>query len=133
MMRAGSIREVFRRYRDNWRGYVRQFRVLLAVALLAALADMATTIRFMLIEGPEAEGHPAVRLVAMALGPVLGPILGKLCQFMAVVALTIYLRRYALYIFVAVIILNTWAAWYNLWGRHLYYPRLLHWLDLLCL
>jgi hypothetical protein len=45
------------------------------------------------------------------------------------VALTIYLRRWAIYIFVAVIILYAWAAWYNIWGCDLYYPRLLDWLD----
>lgn len=128
-----SIDDVVKRYRENWRGYVRRFGVLLAVTLLAALADAASTIYFMLVEGPEAESHPAVRFMASILGPVLGPLLGKACQFFVVIGLTVYLRRHALYIFVAVIILYTWAAWFNIWGRDLYYPRLLHWLDLLSL
>jgi len=54
-------------------------------------------------------------------------IVGKLCQFIVVVCLTVYLRRCAAYIFVAVIVLYTWAAWYNVWGCELYYPRLLDW------
>lgn len=128
-----SIDDVVKRYRENWRGYVRRFRVLLAVTLLAALADAVSTVYFMLVEGPEAESHPAVWFMAGLLGPVLGPLVGKACQFFVVIGLTVYLRRYALYIFVAVIVLYSWAAWFNIWGRHLYYPRLLHWLDLLSL
>jgi hypothetical protein len=42
--------------------------------------------------------------------------MGKLFQLMVVVALTVYLRRWAVYVFVAVIILHAWAAWYNVWG-----------------
>jgi hypothetical protein len=128
-----SIDDVVKRYRENWQGYARQFQVLLVVTLLAALADAVSTVYFMLVEGPDAETHPAVRFMAGLLGPVLGPLAGKACQFFVVIGLTVYLRRYALYIFVAVIILYTWAAWYNIWGRDLYYPRLLYWLDLLSL
>jgi hypothetical protein len=128
-----SIDDVVERYRENWHGYVRQFRVLLVVTLLAALADAVSTVYFMLVEGPQAETHPAVRFMAGLLGPVLGPLAGKACQFFVVIGLTVYLRRHALYIFVAVIILYTWAAWFNIWGRDFYYPRLLYWLDLLSL
>ena len=128
-MRIRSIRDIIERFRTNWSGYVREYRVLLILTVLAALADGVSTVYFMLLGGPEAEGHPAVRLVSMVLGPVFGPILGKLCQFAAVVALTVYLRRWAACIFVAVIVLYTWATWYNVWGCELYYPRLLEWLD----
>jgi hypothetical protein len=100
-MRIRSIDDVLRRYRENWRGYVRQFGVLLVVTLVAALADAASTIYFMLIDGPGAETHPAVRLVASLLGPVLGPLVGKAIQFFVVIAVTVYLRRHALYIFVS--------------------------------
>jgi len=97
--------------------------------VLAALADGASTAYFMLRAGADAEGHPAVRLVSAVMGSILGPIVGKLCQLIVVVGLTVYLRRWAAYIFVAVIVLYTWAAWYNVWGCDLYYPRLLDWLD----
>lgn len=127
----GTARWIRERLRENWRGYVREYWVWLFLAVLAALADMAATIHFMCSAGPEAEEHPAIRLVSMVLGPVLGPILGKLCQFAVVILLTVYLRRYALYIFVTVIILYAWAAWYNVWGCEFYCPRLLRMLEYL--
>jgi len=126
---SGTAGRIAARLRENGRGYVRRYWVWLVLTVLAALADMATTIHFMRAAGPQAEGHPAIRLVSMALGPVLGPVLGKLCQLAVVILLTVYLRRHALYIFVAVIILYAWAAWYNLWGCDLYCPRLLDWLE----
>lgn len=128
-MRVRSISDIVKRFRTNWSGYAREYRVLLILTVLAALADGVSTVYFMLRAGPDAEGHPAVRLVSMLLGPVFGPILGKLCQLIVVVALTVYLRRWATCIFVAVIVLYAWAAWYNVWGCELYYPRLLEWLD----
>ncbi len=82
-------------------------------------------------DGPEAEGHPAVRFVSIILGPILGPIVGKLCQLAAVLLVTIYLRRWARVILIAVTILYAWATWYNLWGCTLYYARLLQLLELL--
>jgi hypothetical protein len=124
-----SAADIVGRFRTNWDGYVREYRVFLILTVLAALADAASTVYFMLQAGPDAEGHPAVRLVSAVFGPIAGPIVGKLCQFIVVVALTVYLRRWAAYIFVAVIILYTWAAWYNVWGCDLYYPRLPDWLD----
>jgi hypothetical protein len=115
-MRVRSISDIIERFRTNWSGYVREYRFLLALAVFAALADAVSTVYFMLRAGPDAEGHPAIRLVSMVLGPVFGPIVGKLFQFIVVVALTVYLRRWATCIFVAVIVLYTWAAWYNVWG-----------------
>jgi len=117
------------RFRVNWEGYIRDYRVFLILTVFAALADAASTVYFMLRAGPDAEGHPAIRLISAVFGTILGPIAGKLCQFIAVVALTVYLRSCAAYIFVAVIVLYAWAAWYNVWGCDLYYPRLLYWLD----
>jgi mannose/fructose/N-acetylgalactosamine-specific phosphotransferase system component IID len=110
------MEDIQKRLRMNWEGYIRQYRVLLALTILAALADAASTIYFMLRTGPDAEGHPAIRVVSTVFGPILGPIISKLLQLTVVVALTVYLRRLATYIFVAVIVLYAWAAWYNVWG-----------------
>lgn len=123
-----ALRERFRR---NWPGYVAQYRVLLLLTLLAALADMVSTFHFMRHEGPEAEAHPVIRLVSMVLGPLWGPLVGKACQLAAVVAVTVCYRRHAVYVFVPVIMLYGWAAWYNIWGCHLYQPRLLWLLECL--
>jgi len=128
-MRIRSVSDIVERFRVNWEGYGHECRVFLILTVLAALADASSTVYFMLRAGPDAEGHPAIRLIAAVFGSILGPIVGKLCQFTAVVALTVYLRRWAAYIFVAVIVLYAWAAWYNVWGCDLYSPRLLDWLD----
>jgi hypothetical protein len=124
-----SFRDVATRFRENWHGYVQQYRVFLVLAVLASLADMASTVYFMLIRGAGAEQHPAVRTFSYILGPILGPVLGKTVQFFVVIGLTVFLRRGALYIFVTVIVLYAWAAWYNVWGHEHYYPRLLDWLE----
>lgn len=131
MTQIRTIRDIPERFRVNWQGYLRRYWIFLVLIIIAAAADMFSTIRFMLLEGPEAEGHPAVRLLANFLGPVIGPVVGKICQFAVVIAVTVYLRRWAVYIFVTVIILYTWAAWYNIWGQYLYYPRLLKLLEYL--
>jgi hypothetical protein len=115
-MRIRSVKDIVERFRTNWEGYIREFRVFLTLTVLAAVADAASTVYFMLRTGPDAEGHPAIRMISAVFGPMLGPILGKLFQLTVIVSLTIYLRRWATYIFAAVIILYAWAAWYNVWG-----------------
>ncbi len=131
MTQIRTISDIVECFRVNWQGYLRRYWIFLVLTILAAAADMFSTIRFMLVEGPQAEGHPAVRLFAAFFGPVLGPVVGKLCQFAVIIPVTVYLRRWAVYIFVTVIILYTWAAWYNIWGQYLYYPRLLKLLEYL--
>ena len=113
-MQMRTTADVIARLRANWCGYLREYRILLILLGIAALADTLSTIYFMLLDDPAAERHPAIRVVSIVLGPVLGPIVGKLCQIAAVLAVTVYLRRLALYILVAVIILYAWAAWYNI-------------------
>ena len=58
-MRINSVEDLLIRFRTNWEGYIRQYRVLLALTVLAAIADAASTIYFMLQAGPDAESHPA--------------------------------------------------------------------------
>ena len=90
---------------------------------------MASTIYFMLSRGAGAEEHPAVRTFSYMLGPIFGPAFGKTVQFFVIIGLTVFLRRWAIHIFITVIILYTWAAWYNVWGQDLYYPRFLQILN----
>ena len=124
-----TMQDVVERLQTNWQGYVRTYWPFLILVSLAAMADMLSTVYFMIVMGPDVERHPTVRLFSTLLGPVAGPIIGKLWQFAALLAVTVYLRRWARYIFVTVIFLYTWAAWYNIWGYHVYYPVLLHWID----
>jgi hypothetical protein len=114
-------------------GYVREYRIFLILVLLASLADMASTIRFMVYAGPQAELHPTVRFVSEFLGPWLGPVVGKAIQVIVIITLTVFLRRWAIFIFIPVIILYAWAAWHNVWGYQTYYPPLLHFLERLAI
>ena len=129
MSQLKTFGDVRTRFRENWPGYVRRYRVLLILTFLASLADMASTIHFMLNHGPAAEGHPVVRAVSLVLGPILGPMLGKAVQFLVAIVVTVFLRRWAAYILIPLIILYAWAAWFNLWGYEVYYPRLLQMLE----
>lgn len=122
-----ALQNVLDRFRQNSVGYFRDYRVPLCLIVITSVLDGISTIYFMAAEGADSEVHPAVRLVAQFLGPVAGPIMGKACQFVAILLVTVYLRRQAKYIFLVVIILYAWAAWYNVWGRDLYVPRLLNW------
>ncbi|MBM4025554.1 MAG: hypothetical protein FJ280_09120 [Planctomycetes bacterium] len=128
-----SLDDIRTRLRENWAGYVPQYRVFLVLVVLASVADMVSTIHFMLYAGPQAELHPTIRFLSQLFGPVLGPMLGKSIQVIVIITLTVFLRRWATFIFVPVIILYAWAAWYNVWGYHLYYPRLLHILEYLAI
>jgi hypothetical protein len=131
MAQLRSLEDIRTRLRENWDDYVREYRIFLILLLLASAADAASTVYFMVQRGAGAELHPAVRSVSYLFGPVLGPILGKAVQVVVVVVLTVYFRRRAIFIFVPVIILYAWAAWYNVWGHRLYYPNLLWILDCL--
>ena len=129
MVQTRSIHDIRERFKANWRGYLRRYWIFIVLTVLAATADTYSTIYFMRFEGVDTERHPTIRLLSFFLGPVLGPIVGKLWQLIAIFAVTVYLRRWAIYIFVTVIILYTWAAWYNIWGRFLYVPMLVDFLD----
>jgi hypothetical protein len=122
-----AMRIVLDRFRLNSVGYFRDFRVPLCLIVMASVLDGISTMYFMAAEGADSEVHPVVRLVSQFFGPVAGPVLGKACQLLAVLLVTVYFRRQAKYIFLAVVLLYAWAAWYNVWGRDLYVPRLLNW------
>jgi hypothetical protein len=129
MANVRNLRDIIERLRVNWHGYIRQHHIFLILTAMAASADMFSTIYIMLVYGPDAEWHPTIRLLATVLGPVLGPMAGKMWQLAVVIALTVYLRYWARYIFITVIFIYTWAAWYNIWGRFIYYPLILKLLD----
>jgi hypothetical protein len=129
MTQPRTINDIIERFKVNWQGFFCRYWIFIVLTFLAAMADMYSTIYFMRIEGVDMERHPTIRLLSFFLGPVLGPVVGKFWQLGAVFAVTVYLRRWAFYIFVTVIILYTWAAWYNIWGRFLYVPWIIDLLD----
>jgi len=126
ILRRGA-RGVVDRFRRNSVGYFTEFRFFLAITFVAALLDRLSTIHFMKLDGPDQEMHPAVRIVSNVFGTVAGPVIGKVCQLAAIMLVTIYLRPQAKYIFLVVVVLYCWAAWFNVWGRYIYVPRVLEW------
>ncbi len=118
-------RELVARFTVNLDGYFREYRIWLILLALAAVADTISTIMFMVTDGIDHEVHPGVRVMSLVLGPIAGPIASKMLQVLGVMAITIYFRQRAWIIFMPVVILYTWAAWYNIWGRNIYVPRLL--------
>ena len=126
---VGGFVEFYRvRLRRNWPGYFRAYSPYLFMVAVAATLDFLSTWRFMSEGSPEDELHPVIRLVSMAFGPVIGPLIGKLGQLLAVVFLTVVVRSFARIIFVPVIVIYLYAAWYNTWGVEAYTPL---WLRLL--
>ncbi len=131
MAETRTIHDIIERFHTNWQRYIRRYWIFLVLTILAATADMFSTVYFMHVEGAQIERHPTIRLISLFLGPMLGPVVGKLWQLAAIFAVTVYLRRWSVYIFVTVIFLYSWAAWYNIWGRFLYYPLFIQFLDIL--
>lgn len=123
---TGFLREfalhISTRWRANFPGYFSTFAPYLAVALVAAAADFASTYYAMLSDGVETELHPAIRLVSYVLGPFMGPLFGKALQCAALVVVTVLWRPYARIILIPVTVLYLYAAWFNTWGCELYTP-----------
>jgi len=97
--------------------------------VIALFCDAASTIHSMLIEGPDVEIHPVIRLVSRTLGPVAGPLVATAGKTLAGLLVAIYCRRFAAYIFVTASIISFWAAWYNIWGFKVYTPLILKWIP----
>jgi len=97
----------------NWRAYAPAHSIFFVLVVLAAAADAGSTVFFVLIGGPQEEAHPVIWWLAPALGSILGLLFGKLIQIVALIVVTVYLRRWAVYILLTAIILYAWAAWYN--------------------
>ena len=114
----------------NYVGYFRDFRFWLVIACLAAAADLVTTIMFMLEDGVDMEMHPAIRITSTVFGPIVGPLLGKASQLLAISVVTVYWRRGARYVFFTATVMYAWAAWYNVWGRDIYQPLFMKWWPL---
>ena len=116
-------------FNENYRGFIRQYRWFIAIFVVAILCDAASTIHFMLRIGPDSEMHIIIRYLSKLLGPVAGPLAGAIGKVSAGTIVAIYLRRFAIYIFVTASVISFWAAWYNMWGHKIYVPGVLVWLT----
>jgi len=128
---ANISNPIVTRFHTNAAGFWRSYHRLILVFLVALLCDAWSTTRIMTTEGTSDEIHPVVRFLSSPeiFGLVLGPLVAMILKAMFGITIAIYCRRFAVHILLASIIISLWAAWYNVCGRDLYYPRLLHWLS----
>ena len=112
---------------ENYRGFFKKYRWFIAVFVVAILCDAVSTMHFMLRIGPDSEMHIIIRYLSKLLGPVAGPLAGAVGKVAAGIIVAIYLRRFALYIFITASVISFWAAWYNMWGYKIYIPKILVW------
>jgi hypothetical protein len=86
---------------------------LLALFVLATLADLATTLWFFHARGIDHEVHPAIRLFGYAYGRTVGPVLGKVLQSLGLWLVALHLPRYGAALVLAAVVLYGWAAIHN--------------------
>ena len=122
------MNKIAARFRENYDGFWRHYRWLVAVFVTALLCDGISTVHFMRHEGVDRELHPAIYSISLFLGPMAGPMVGMVIKALAGIGLAIYLRRFAVYIFLLASALSFWAAWYNIWGWRVYTPMIFEFL-----
>ena len=115
------------KFRENYRGFWKDYRWFVVVFVISLFCDAASTMHFMLREGPDVEMHIVIRFISQILGPVAGPLVGAVGKAVAGVIVGVFCRRFAAYIFVTASIISFWAAWYNMWGYQLYTPIIMEW------
>lgn len=81
--------------------------------ILTAVLDVASTIWFMKLVGPQIELNLIVRSMAYSFGIILGPIIGKTSQLFAVWALTLLVPRLTKMLCILIIVLNGMACLLN--------------------
>ena len=101
------------RLRKNSQGFWQVHQALIVLFIISLVTDGASTVYFMLRTGPQAELHPAIYVVSIMLGPIAGPVVSVIVKAIAGICLGVYCRRFAVYIFLAAIIISFLAAWYN--------------------
>ncbi len=108
---------VIQRFRRNWEGFWNTYRWYFYLFTLGIFCDALSTMYFMHREGADAELHPIYRLAAYSFGYTLGPLLGFFSKLIGGMVVCVYLRRWAVVIFLLVSVISFWACWYNVWGR----------------
>ena len=109
------------RFKTNSLGFWNSYRLYFTIFIIALLCDTASTMYFMTKLGTHAELHPLIRLFSEMAGPIMGPVLGAVGKTWACIAVTLYLRKYAVHILVSASAIYVWAAWYNITGVYFYY------------
>jgi hypothetical protein len=115
------------KFRENYRGFWKDYRWFVVVFVVSLFCDAASTMHFMLREGPDVEMHIVIRFISRILGPVAGPLVGAVGKAVAGVIVGVFCRKFAAYIFITASVISFWAAWYNIWGHQLYTPIIMEW------
>ena len=126
-MRRATMKQILKRFEQNWNGFLSRWRVVLLVFCIALLTDAFSTIYFMRAEGIDAEMHPMVNLVSRWCGPVIGPLLSAAAKAAAGMVVAVYWRSIAGIILGLTSLVSFWAAWFNLWGHRIYEPAIYSW------
>ncbi len=98
----------------NSRLLVTDYRVYFRVLIISVLLDAASTMYFMAIIGPERELNIVVRNLSLTYGIIIGPVVGKSIQVLAVWGLTIITPRLIEFICGITIFVNLLALLVNL-------------------
>jgi hypothetical protein len=87
---------------------------LIAIFLIAGLADLATTLVFFHTQGVNYEVHPGIRLIGYAYGRTIGPILGKTFQIVGIVFISAIFPRFAVFLLCTASLFCGLAAIHNI-------------------
>lgn len=117
-------------FKKKWRQLWQSWWWLFLIFVITLFMDAISTIHFMRMVGPEAELHPAVRMVSYLFGPVVGPILAVFGKAIAMVLVLFYLKRWAPVVLTVSSVLYLLAFFYNLYAVDLYLSGRLPWLPI---
>ena len=106
--------------KDEWiHTFWWRHRFVLAVFIFALLADVLTTVSFMIKDGVESEFNPFVVVCARYMGPVVGPLAAALHKGWSAILIAIYCEKYARTLFTSAASIYLLAACYNMWAVEL--------------
>jgi hypothetical protein len=91
-----------------------RYPLLFWALLVSAVMDAVSTTHFMTRIGPEFEANYVVRNLTYSLGTVMGPLLGKAMQIVAVWLLTVFTPKLTGFICVTVVFMNLYAVLVNM-------------------
>ncbi|MEP3479264.1 MAG: hypothetical protein ABJZ55_08460 [Fuerstiella sp.] len=88
--------------------------VMAKIFVLAAVADMLSTIWFFHVQGIDFEFHPAIRLFGYAYGRTFGPVAGKLIQAGGIIYVAVLLNGRASFLLYSASAVYLVASIYNI-------------------
>ena len=100
-------------FEDSRAALFTKHRCLFVMLLVTAAMDALTTYLFMSVLGIAEESNPVVRLLSVQFGIIVGPLLGKLFQIVAVWCFSIITPRLTELVCAVVVLINVYAVVVN--------------------